>query len=335
MKTFKKLAVAFEACLDTQFTYAVNYKNSVSSFFVNATEKDFWNEYMLQGPRNNYEIIRVDRPCHLYLDLDKNNKEYPNVDIEKVWERLKLDIINAFTWLNVRTDTIEFIKLSSHSDKKQSLHIIVKAESKIFSNLLHCGIFVELLKKELIHGDNPVPLYAKIVDSAVYTKNRCFRMLGCTKGGQKRYLISDKPLTFEHWKECKIQPLKWNGGANSMLQLTDEVKKPIVCTSSYIPQLVIDIMVKLNKDAKFLAHSGPLQLDRIHHVPNSIVFTCDTSSRKCPIAKKIHSTNVPFIVLNLEKGEYFFKCRSKKIACLGKHTDKIKFMNPMHTKISF
>ena len=83
VSTFKKQSEALEACLDTQFTYAINYPNSKACFFVNATEKQFWDEYMVKGPRNNYEKIRVDKPCYLFLDIDKTD-QYPNTDIDEI-----------------------------------------------------------------------------------------------------------------------------------------------------------------------------------------------------------------------------------------------------------
>lgn len=325
MKTFKKLSEAFEDCLDTQFTYAVNYKNSVSSYFVNATEKNFWNEYMLQGPRNNYEIIRVDRPCHLYLDLDKNNTLYPELDIETVWEEVKQLIVFYFKGLQVDETDLTFIKLSSHSEKKQSLHIIIKVKHKMFRNVLDCGYFMSEIKQRLS------PYYSKIVDDAVYTKNRCFRMLGCTKAGQQRYLIGDKPLSYEFWKETKIQPLKWDGSLISF----DETNQVSPSTSKYIPEIVYKIFDQLNHDPTFLKLSGKIDIDKVHAIPGSLKFLCNTVSRKCPLAHKTHTTNVTYIHLDLLNSHYCLKCRSKKDKRCNGRTKFYKIMNPLTKTISF
>ena len=325
MKKFKKLSDAYEDCLDTQFTYAVNYENSVSSYFVNATEKEFWDEYMLKGPKNNYEIIRVDRPCHLYLDLDN---VYPELDIEIVWKKVKELIVLYFQNLNIPEEDLTFIKLSSHSEKKQSLHIIVKMKNKIFKSLLDCGYFVSKIKSLMS------PFHSKIVDDAVYTKNRCFRMLGCTKAGQKRYLIGEKPLTFEYWKETKIQPLKWNGGPGSHLGF-QETPKVSLSSSKYIPEIVYTIFNKLNNDPKFLKLSGKIDIPKVYAVPASLIFLCNTVSRKCPIGKKIHTTNVTYIHLDLMNSNYCLKCRSEKILCKGKRTKSYKIPNPLTKRLSF
>ena len=147
MKIFRKQQDAFDACLETEFTYAVNYPASKSCIFVNATEKDFWDNYMQDGLKNNYEKIRIDKPCHLFLDIDKKTSQYPGVDIEEIWEDLKYVIEVAFEHLlHIQKHRLTFIKLQSHCEKKQSLHIIVKVEGTIFKNLIHCGIFVNNLK---------------------------------------------------------------------------------------------------------------------------------------------------------------------------------------------
>ena len=65
MRVFKKQEEALSERKETEFTFAVNYENSKACFFVNATEEDFWYKYMAVGPRNNYEKILADKPCHL------------------------------------------------------------------------------------------------------------------------------------------------------------------------------------------------------------------------------------------------------------------------------
>lgn len=328
METFKKLTDAYDSCLDTQFTYAVNYKNSHSYYFVNATEKEFWDEFMAKGPRNNYEIIRVDRPCHLFLDLDKNNTLYPDLDIETVWEEVKKVIVDWFQhFYSIEKEELTFTKLSSHSEKKQSLHIIIKVKDKIFKNILHCGQMISEVKQSLS------PYYSKIVDDAVYTKNRNFRMLGCTKAGQKRYLVGDKPLTFEFWKETKIQPLKYSGEAID-LKLSQDIPTNI-CTSKYIPEVVYKIFDKLNNDPKFLKLSGKIDIPKLYAIPESLIFICNTVSKKCPLSMKTHTTNVTYIHLDLLNSHYCLKCRSKKDKrCNGK-TKFYKIGNPLTKIISF
>ncbi|MAJ82060.1 MAG: hypothetical protein CMF41_04005 [Legionellales bacterium] len=327
MKEFKTQKEAYENVSQEEFTYAVNYKNSAASFYVNATEKEFWDEYMLKGPKNNYEIIKMNKECHLYLDLDKHNSNYSE-DIEDIWNIIKEKMIGALVENSISKNNINFIKLSSHSDTKQSLHIIVKIKGKIFKDLSHCGFFI----KELL---NDIPVYYhQVIDTAVYTKNRCFRMLGCTKAGQQRYLVGENPLSFEYWKECKIQPLKWNGDEKSRISF-DGVPETLPNTfSSEIPAHIIFIFQMLNQDKHFLAHSGPVDLNRIFSIPESLTFVCNTLSRKCPIAERYHTTNVPYVVIDLLRQKYYFKCRSEK-NCRGLKTREYRLTNVPKINISF
>lgn len=307
MKVFKKQEEALLERKEDQFIYAVNYKNSKACFFVNATEAEFWEGYMSKGPRNNYEKILPDRPCHLFLDLDLKVSDYPNTDIYEVWETIKQMIVKAFEYFGI--NDFYFIVLQSHSDTKQSLHIIAKVKDKLFHNLLHCGHFMDEIK-ESVDGS-----IRDIIDTTVYTKNRNFRMVGCTKAGQERYLTGDKPLSFEFWKETKIQPLEWKGDT---IQLEIKPTKQYV-HSSYMPPRVIELMQRLNTNRAFLNLSGPLEISRAHSFSASLVFICDTTSKHCPFVKRRHRTNITYVVIDLLRKVYYLKCRSKK-CCEGKRT---------------
>lgn len=300
VSTFKKQSEALEACLDTQFTYAINYPNSKACFFVNATEKQFWDEYMVKGPRNNYEKIRVDKPCYLFLDIDKTD-QYPNTDIDEIYDSIKQQIINNLNYLGI--EDIRFIKLHSHSNTKQSLHIIVKT-LVLFENLIHCGEFVRAIKENSDYPD--------VIDTTIYSKNRNFRMLGCTKAGQKRYLEGDKPLSYEFWRDTKIQPLQWYGETITMD--IDETKNTIISTD--IPENVHQFFVNLSKDKKILKMVGPLNLNRMVCFPDTQVYIVNSESNRCPIAKRNHSSNHCRVFINLLHKKYGVRCYSEK--CNGK-----------------
>lgn len=297
---YKKQSEAFAACLENQFTYAVNYRDSKACYFVNATEKQFWDKYMVSGPRNNYEKIRADRPCYLYLDLDKTD-QYPNVDLEDIYQIIQRQIKNNLEAFGVKE--IRFIKLHSHSKKKQSLHIIVKT-SALFKNLEHCGEFVRAIKEDSEFPD--------VIDTSVYSKNRNFRMLGCTKAGQERYMEGDKPLTYEFWRDTKIQPLNWDG--DLIVMDINEKKEGVIVLD--VPENVQQFFVQLAKDPKILKMVGPLNLNRIVCFPNEQVYIVNPEKNKCPFANRYHSKNHCMIYINLMHNKYGLKCYSPK--CEGK-----------------
>lgn len=313
MQRFKTQKEAFDNCLDTQITFAVNYENSKSCFFVNATEKEFWDNYMVSGPRNNYEKIKLGKECHLFLDIDKYETQYPGVDIEEIWKDVKDKIECVFiNILNIERHRLHFIKLESHSKKKKSLHVIVKVDGTIFKNLIHCGIFVHNLKGEVMYPD--------VIDTSIYTKNRNFRMLGCSKAGQNRQLVGDKPFSYEYWLETLIQPLKWEGSSIEMCD--EEVEESTICRD--IPELVHNIFVNvISKDKKLHKMTGELNLDRIVSFPDSLTYVCNTKARKCPFVNRYHNKNVQFVVLNLLKNRYTLRCHSAK--CKENKDNQIHF----------
>lgn len=319
MKTFTRQEEAFQNCLDNEYTFAVNYNNSKACFFVNATEKEFWDEYMVKGPRNNYEKIRMNKPCHLYIDLDKNQDQYPELDIEIIWSSIKKYIAKVFVAIGVSEDKLEFVKLHSHSEKKQSLHIIIKIQGMMFKNLIQCGHFMKMVVEDTDYKD--------VIDLSVYSKNRNFRMLGCTKAGQKRYLEGDKPLTFEYWISTKIQPLTFEG---ELIELGEDEKETVI--STHAPQFVIDFFRSLNNDKRFLKNCGPLNLNRIVYKAENQSYHCTSTSRWCPFQKRQHQTNHPRVHLDLIHCCYHIKCFSKKHCKHKKMTFKTKDM--MTEKIS-
>ncbi len=317
MKTYKKQQEALDKCRDDQFTFAVNYKNSKSCYFVNATDEEFWNAYMVQGERNNYEKIRVDKECHLFLDIDKKKTTYPGVDIEKIWNNIKYVIECAFeNMLNIEKHRLNFIKLHSHSENKQSMHIIVKVENTIFKNIIHAGLFVKSLINDVEYPD--------VIDLGIYTKNRNFRMLGCTKAGEERYLLGEKPLSFEYWKETKIQPLYWDGPS---IQMVEEDNKDVSVYAD-MPEKVKNIFVNtICKDKKLFRLTGELNLNRVASFPDSLTYVCSTSNKKCPFARRFHSKNVQYVVLNLLKCRYTLRCRSPKCRNKEMHFKMKDYLN--------
>ena len=152
--------------------------------FFAATEDEMWTR-MQQGPRNYSEIIQ-DKPCHLFFDLDEG-------DVHAKWKRLE-PLVNAF--LNLLNVDYHHIVLDASKGEKRSLHVITRASKFVLASPTQGKQFVKQL--ETIH-DVDLGL-----DTTIYTRNRCFRMLGNSKYGADRPLRGEWSKTF--WLKTLVQP---------------------------------------------------------------------------------------------------------------------------------
>lgn len=120
-----------------------------------------------------YEVIPENHPCHLYFDIEFLFAEHNDFDGDKLVNDLILLVDDKLFSLFGRTD-YEIIDLEATSEKKFSRHLIFHSDTFMFRNNSHVGYFVQT--EILTH-----PEFAQIVDPAVYSKNRNFRCIWCTK----------------------------------------------------------------------------------------------------------------------------------------------------------
>ena len=131
--------------------WAMEKDGSGSRSYIVATRHDFWRRYRtLPAPhRHFYELIRAERPCHLYFDLEYCRHANPDADGEQMvvtlCEALRralatlLDraVEGADAWLRV-------VDLDSSTPAKFSRHLIVRIDggATAFADNQHCGRLV-------------------------------------------------------------------------------------------------------------------------------------------------------------------------------------------------
>tara|TARA_B110000858_G_C17809817_1_gene480506 strand:- start:7357 stop:8253 length:897 start_codon:yes stop_codon:yes gene_type:complete len=171
--------------------YSMDVSNKGAKQFMARTLPSMWS-LMQTGKRNYCEIIE-DRPCHMYFDLDEGN-------VRQQWAVLEKMLNAMFFALKDQVGTVQYIFLDASRGKKQSAHIIVMAEKYLLESPVQGRSLYQRLVD--IYGDD-VPS----IDLGVYTRNRCFRMLGNSKYGQDRPLVG-LPWTMENWVRTLIQPVR-------------------------------------------------------------------------------------------------------------------------------
>ena len=158
-------------------------------FKDDCTEEDI-KSYMGRYESHFYDLIRHNTPVREYVDIDLPRKDIPSEfvdekeqvdedavvhDIVQKFIRSHNDIAQGECALNNR----RLIVMTAHSEKKLSVHIVVRdvyfacnSKQQDFMRHIHAS-----LKDEYFN-----------IDTSVYSKNRCFRLLNNTKYKQDRPL---------------------------------------------------------------------------------------------------------------------------------------------------
>lgn len=171
--------------------------------FITASIRAFWRQYsriLRRRPdgiqAHFYEIIREQHAAKLYLDLEFKREFNPQLkgDIANAMTDLVID--QCFRHANIQRDGKEVLVLDSTNEKKFSRHVIFG--SLIFHNNLEMGPFMHQVVNKIVQ-DNPdkMLVYCDLnreadrvpfVDLGVYTRNRCFRLIGSSKFGKTSLL---------------------------------------------------------------------------------------------------------------------------------------------------
>ena len=314
MQQFRKLKNALDC--DTNGTRSVYQVGIPARMFVVASEREFYNKCIsitVQQDRNFYEVIKADKPCHLHLDLDMDRTKYPSMSMSDVWEDIKKYIDGCIH--DMQHEIEECIVLDSSNEKKGSYHIIYKLKDHIFASSANVGAFLRCLYQKRIKINPEMKLiWDAFVDMGIYTRNRLFRMLSCTKKcDPTRVLVwKDHRCTFETWRTCKVQPVVTSRD-------TIECEEPDKSPASYMSgnlfgtQNMDEICKQTLRD--FTSTLGPVK--RIFNLRRNFLYAITLESKFCKFKNDFHSKNTNYIIVDLLKKTYFYKCWSKKYPCKG------------------
>lgn len=175
--------------------------------FLASKYKEFWRRYKKMNPkhRHHYEVIQEGLPCHLYFDLEfskrinagKNGDEMVDLLVSVVYKLLldKYSIHGSNEWI---------LELDSSTEDKFSRHLIIRIPGTAFKDNSHAGAFVaevcsmisererdESFEFFFVHKDSSAAEFPRqhFVDTAVYTRNRCFRLALSSKAGKNSVLL--------------------------------------------------------------------------------------------------------------------------------------------------
>ena len=147
------------------------------------------------------QLIRENRPCNLYFDLEFSRDRNPHLELDAQKEQALVDafvtICIAFMrqLLLVSCERDDVIDLDSSTAQKFSRHLIFRIPGRAWASNAECGRFVRRLAADL-HVRQMEPMIAQFyvatekpgrslfVDMGVYTRNRNFRLMKSSKLGK-------------------------------------------------------------------------------------------------------------------------------------------------------
>lgn len=192
-------------------TWAFEIDTSGRRRFVTASYSTFWRTYsrILRrlSPAHYYEVIRESHAAKLYLDLEYLIQHNPSADGDTMTKAVIASClacagVSTSNQNNVEDNEInveDAIVLDSTTDKKFSRHVVFK--NLAFHDNVQMGEFVSRVVDDLCNKDRSNVMVFKdsenensvaqipFVDLGVYTRNRCFRLLGSSKFGKNARLI--------------------------------------------------------------------------------------------------------------------------------------------------
>ncbi|KAL3524326.1 hypothetical protein ACH5RR_017160 [Cinchona calisaya] len=176
--------------------------------YLVSTYKEFWRRYKQMSPkfRHHYEVIEEGLPCHLYFDLEFDKRENLNRNGDEMVDLLLSVVFDALREKYcVETNHDCVVELDSSTTEKFSRHLIVRLPKTAFKDNSHAGAFVAeicsrikksretegrfknlFISKDSNSADSPCQLF---VDTAVYSRNRCFRLPLSSKAGKTSVLV--------------------------------------------------------------------------------------------------------------------------------------------------
>ncbi|KAK4836935.1 hypothetical protein QYF36_001476 [Acer negundo] len=242
--TFPRQAEAIKFAKEHSHVHIFSYEDHFNGQrrFLVSTYMEFWQRYKSMDSkfRHHYEVIQEGLPCHLYFDLEFNKKDNAEKNGDEMVDLLisvTLDALRDNYCIEGNEDWI--IELDSSTGEKFSRHLVIRIPKTAFKDNSHAGAFVAeicsrirskskrdatfeqlFIKKDASSAESLSQLF---VDTAVYTRNRCFRLVLSSKAGKKSFLLPT--VRFKCKDMCEEDMFL----ASLICNMDDDCEKLLVC----------------------------------------------------------------------------------------------------------
>uniref|UniRef100_A0A0E0I0C5 DNA-directed primase/polymerase protein n=1 Tax=Oryza nivara TaxID=4536 RepID=A0A0E0I0C5_ORYNI len=242
--TFPRQEEAIRFCKAHAYTNVFSYQDHLSGQrrFLVSMYDEFWKRYNNMDPqiRHHYEVIQDGSPCHIYFDLEFDPRLNKMRDADEM-----VDILVAVTFSALHDKySIEgqeewIIELDSSTEEKFSRHLIIRIPKTAFKDNSHVGAFISEICSRIASQRAANPNFDKLyitkdssctgradhlfMDTAVYSRNRCFRLAFSSKSGKKSFLVATERFKHKNMsdKELFMESL--------ICRLDDDCDKLLTC----------------------------------------------------------------------------------------------------------
>lgn len=304
--------------------------------YVVASYDTFWRVYArairLDINLHYYEVIREQHASKLYFDLEFHWEFNPEARPEEMVGALIASCAGMCkSTLISRTDE-SIVELDSTTAKKFSRHLVF--QTIVFHDNIQAGDFarraVERLTErnpELVLVKNSDGRLVPFVDLGVYTKNRCFRLIGSSKFGKAQRLLRVDGLRRDRVsvsKDLFIRSLICSVGTavplqgaaspiGNMLKVTEQPQAPgharisppdgrRVGQSSPFPRVDQYVLSIIAKDG------GGIYGVTLLSSSETIIYAIKGGYKYCANIGRHHKSNNVILIADLWKGEMYQKC---------------------------
>uniref|UniRef100_A0A1J3HV83 DNA-directed primase/polymerase protein n=1 Tax=Noccaea caerulescens TaxID=107243 RepID=A0A1J3HV83_NOCCA len=327
--------------------------------FLVSTYEEFWKRYksMDSRHRHHYEVIQEGLPCHMYFDLEFNQNINEGKNVDEMVDILISAILEALHEkyaIEGQEDWI--IELDSSTKDKFSRHLIVIIPKVAFKDNSHVGAFVgelcsrivsakekdERMRKLFVHKEANDSASLLFVDTAVYSRNRCFRLALSSKAGKTSVLLPTRRF------KCKDMGEEDVFMTSIICNVASDCEKLLVCKmeSDCMKTLCFDTEVNNNSlvrhlraqriqvdsctsdmSTSYFAGKSPFpQLDQfIESIAStgnvsgkircwywfsedSLIVYSMSSNRYCERIGREHKSNHVMYIVDVKRGIYYQKC---------------------------
>ncbi|KAF8700733.1 hypothetical protein HU200_034086 [Digitaria exilis] len=226
--------------------------------FLVSTYDEFWRRYndMDSKIRHHYEVIQEGSPCHIYFDLEFDTRLNKNRDADEMVDILVAVVFSALRdKYSIEAQEDWITELDSSTEEKFSRHLIIRIPKIAFKDNSHVGAFVSEVCSQIAAERAANPNLDKLyitkessstgpsdhlfMDTAVYSRNRCFRLAFSSKSGKKSFLVHSRRF------KCKEMNDKDVFMESLICRLDDNCDKLLIC------KLDLECQKTLHFDSEF------------------------------------------------------------------------------------
>ncbi|KAL1319439.1 hypothetical protein HN51_071726 [Arachis hypogaea] len=263
--TFPRQDEAMKFAKDQEDVHVFSYQDHFNGQrrFLVSTYTEFWRRYknMDSKFRHHYEVIQEGLPCHLYFDLEFDKRVNIGKDGDEMVDLFISVVLEAFQEkYSIHGNLDWIVELDSSTKEKFSRHLIIRIPKVSFKDNSHAGAFVSEICSRIQNARETDKSFEKLfimkdsscngstshlfVDTAVYTRNRCFRLFLSSKAGKSSFLLPTGRFKCKNLDEEEVFK------ASLICNMDVDCEKLLVCKPD------LDCVKTLHFDTELNCNSG-------------------------------------------------------------------------------